>query len=109
MLTISGFLGALAAHGNSVHGLCLRGRAAGLKAVVDYLADMHRDDRVASQLGLRPTLLKPRVAVANAVDLSTRTEVSTEVQAMANAAMINEYILAQVDRLNHESDITQLA
>ena len=41
----------------------------------------------------------------NAVDLSADTEVSAEAQAMANAAMINDYILAQVERINAESDL----
>ena len=45
------------------------------------------------------------LAVAvNAVDLEaeTNTEVTAELQAMANASMINDYILAQVDRMNQE-------
>ena len=37
---------------------------------------------------------------SNAVDLGVDTEVSAEVQAMANASMINDYILAQVERMN---------
>ena len=45
----------------------------------------------------------------NAVDLGLYTEVSAEVQAMANAAMINDYILAQVERLNIEADKLDLA
>ena len=45
------------------------------------------------------------LAVAvNAVDLEaeTNTEVTAELQAMANASMINDYILAQVERMNTE-------
>ena len=38
--------------------------------------------------------------IVNAIDLYSSAEVSAEVTAMANAAMINEYIMAQVERIN---------
>ena len=45
----------------------------------------------------------------NAVDLGVATEVSAEAQAMANAVMINDYIMAQVERINAESDAAEFA
>ena len=42
--------------------------------------------------------------ITQAVDLSSGSEVSAETTAMANAAMINDYILAQVERMNSEAD-----
>ena len=44
------------------------------------------------------------VVSTNAVDLGTDTELSSELQAMANASMINEYLMAQVERINAESE-----
>ena len=53
------------------------------------------------------TFIAVALAVSvHAVDLSTETEVNAELQALANAAMVNDYILAQVERLNaEESDL----
>ena len=43
------------------------------------------------------------LAVAvSAVELGSSSEVSTEAQAMVNAAYINDYITLQVERLNNE-------
>ena len=43
------------------------------------------------------------IAVAcNAIELEVNTEANTELQAQANAAMINDYLMAQVNRLNAE-------
>ena len=48
---------------------------------------------------------------ANAVELESATAANTELQAQANASMINDYLLAQVNRLNneHEKDETVFA
>ena len=45
----------------------------------------------------------------NALELGVDTEVSAEAQAMANAVMINDYIMAQVERINAESDAAEFA
>ena len=41
---------------------------------------------------------------ANAVELESNAAANAEAQAMANASMINEYLLAQVNRINAEAD-----
>ena len=45
------------------------------------------------------------LAVAiNAVELESNAAANTELQAQANASMINDYLLAQVNRLNSQND-----
>ena len=46
-------------------------------------------------------------AAANAVELETNLEANAELQAQANASMINEYLLAQVERMNAEADAVE--
>ena len=45
------------------------------------------------------------LAVAiNAVELESNAAANAELQAQANASMINDYLLAQVNRLNSQND-----
>ena len=45
------------------------------------------------------------LAVAiNAVELESSSAAAAELQAQANASMINDYLLAQVNRLNNEAE-----
>ena len=44
---------------------------------------------------------------ANAIELESSAAASAEIQAQVNAGMINEYLMAQVNRMNSEADVDE--
>ena len=44
------------------------------------------------------------ITMVSSLELEADTNLSAEAQALANASLINDYILAQVERMNAEAD-----
>ena len=53
------------------------------------------------------TIALTLAVAASAVELESNAALNTELQAQANASMINDYLLAQVTRINTENDAAE--